>query len=241
MTTAQSYYADPYQKESSGTILAVEVTSRPCVLEVQLSDTVFFPQGGGQPSDQGLIKTPNGELKVTLVRFSDDRIIHEGSVVGTLSEGDPFTAELKWTRRLKFMRVHSAGHLVHDVLMTLTPDIVPYRGNHGDKAVLEYQGFVDPTLLTVLSERVAEAVASGLPIQTQEVEFDELVELGVRIPTNLPTNKPLRVIQIGSYPPMPDGGVHVRSTGEIGEVVIHHIVNDGGTAAVRYGVKGHGE
>jgi Ser-tRNA(Ala) deacylase AlaX len=236
--TNQLYYADPYRTESTGTILAVAATGRPRVVEVELDQTIFYPQGGGQPSDQGAIKTESGALKVSLVRYRGDRILHEGPIVGNLAEGEPFLAELKWSRRLKYMRVHSAGHLLHDVLMTLVSDLVPLRGNHGDKAVLEYQGFVDPALQSVLEERIAANVASDLPIRTREVEYDELVDLGARIPANLPKNKPLRIIEIGSYPPMPDGGVHVRTTGEIDSVLIHSIANSDGRAAIRYGVSG---
>jgi Ser-tRNA(Ala) deacylase AlaX len=240
MNTVQLYYEDPYLTDSDATIVRVDDATRPRTVEVELDRTIFYPQGGGQPSDQGEITTPTGTVKVNLVRYLGDRIVHEGQVVGNIAKGTPATQVIKWPRRLKYMRLHSAGHLLHDVLTSMVPGLIPIRGNHGDKAALEYQGFVDPSLRDSLSQRLDSEVAMDLPISTREIERDDLIALGVHVPSNLPTNKALRIIQIGEYSPMPDGGVHVRSTAEIGTLVVHSITNADGQVTLRYGVIGRG-
>jgi Ser-tRNA(Ala) deacylase AlaX len=238
--TERRYYDDAYITSIEATVTAVRSTSRARVVEVELSETPFYPQGGGQPSDQGEIVTANGVLKVALVRNVGTRVVHEGDLVGEMAFGDLAEATLKWPRRRKYMRVHGAGHLIHDVLMSMGLEISPLKGNHGDKAFLEYEGVIPPESQSELTERVMQGVDADLPIVTRETTRDELAEMGLAAPANLPEDKGLRIIQIGDFPPMPDGGVHVRSTGEIGNVVIHSITNDGRTSVVRYGVTGSG-
>lgn len=236
--TKRCYYDDPYLTSLAVTVSAVHPTSRAKVIEVELDQTLFYPQGGGQPSDQGEILVAGGSLKVTLVRNVDERVVHEGALTGEITPGDSGEAAIKWPRRLKFMRVHAAGHLIHDVLMSMDLSISPLKGNHGEKAFLEYAGVIPVDLQAELAERVMKQVQTNLPIITRETSREELEELGLAVPATLPENKGLRIIQIGDNQPMPDGGVHVRSTKEIGTVVIHNITHDGRNSVVRYGVSG---
>jgi len=134
------------------------------------------------------------------------------------------------------MKVHSAGHLVHDVLMTLVPGLSPLKGGHGSKAFIEYSGVIDPTIQAQLEEKVNELIAADLVIKTWEISAQELEKLCQFVPKNLPANKPLRVIQIGDFSPMPDGGVQVKSTKEIGKVRITSVQNNGNISKVTYQV-----
>lgn len=236
--TNRCYYDDPYLTSLHATVTAVNPTSRPHVFELELDQTPFYPQGGGQPSDQGEIVTAGGTVKVSLVRNVSERVVHEGTLTGEIAPGDTGEASIKWPRRLKFMRVHAAGHLIHDVLMSMDLSITPLKGNHGDKAFLEYAGVIPVDLQAELAERVMMQVQADLPIVTRETSRDELEKLGLTAPATLPDNKSLRIIQIGDHQPMPDGGVHVRSTKEIGMVVIHNLTTDGQTSVLRYGISG---
>lgn len=236
--TNRSYYDDAYLTSLPVMITAVGTTSRPRVVEIELDQTPFYPQGGGQPSDQGEIVTDEGSVKIVLVRNVVERIVHEGQMAGSVTVGEVGEATIKWPRRLKFMRVHSAGHLIHDVLMEMGLAIEPVKGSHGDKAFLEYVGRIPADLQDVLRERVMSEVAADLSIATRETSREELEDLGLAAPGTLPPNKSLRLIQIGDHRPMPDGGVHVRSTAEIGEVVIHSITEADGHTIVRYGIAG---
>lgn len=87
-----------------------------------------------------------------------------------------------------------------------------------------------------LEEKVNEIAASDLPIITKEVSNEELEKECQFLPPNLPRTKNLRIIKIGDYPPMPDGGVHVKSTKEIGKIWVANITSEAGKATIRYGV-----
>jgi Ser-tRNA(Ala) deacylase AlaX len=194
------------------------------------------PEGGGQPTDQGEITTDTGSIKISNVRSQNGTIVHEGKMVGKVEMGQAAKVAIKWPRRHKYMRIHSAGHLLHDVLVGLRPDLKAIRGKHGDKAFLEYEGVLDPGQLDELQAKVNEAVEADLLVKTWECSYDELAAMNIALPSNLPTGKQLRVLKIGDFDPMPDGGVQVKSTSEIGHIVIHHITNEDGRTIIRYGV-----
>jgi Ser-tRNA(Ala) deacylase AlaX len=235
MKTEQIYYVDPYATEAAVEIESISQRNGGLVA-VELDRTIFYPEGGGQPTDQGELTTSTGTIKVSNVRTQNGAIVHEGKLVGSVDPGQTAKATIKWPRRHKYMRVHSAGHLLHDVVMSVRPDLKALRGKHGDKAFLEYEGVLDPEILGELQTKVNDAVVANLPVKTWESSYDELVQMCATLPPNLPTDKPLRVLKIGDFEPMPDGGVQVKSTLELGYVIIHHITNEDGRTVIRYGV-----
>lgn len=70
----------------------------------------------------------------------------------------------------------------------------------------------------------------------KETSYEEIAAVCQFVPEHLPKNKPLRMIKIGEFPGMPDGGVHVGSTLEIGKIWIAGITQEEGITKVRYGV-----
>jgi len=211
MNTQQLYYEDPASEQFSAEITSVDHL-RGNIFAVELSRTAFFPQGGGQPSDQGTIEGPGGALKVKVVRSENDGIVHEGDLSGELHAGE-------------------------EVMTEQAPELVAQKGGHGDKAFLEYRGEIPAEVAEGLQDAVNEVVKENLPVRSWESSLEELEELCSSLPPNLPGGKALRAIKIGDFDAMPDGGVHVAGTAEIGEVVIHHVKTEDGKATVRYGVR----
>jgi alanyl-tRNA synthetase len=236
MKTLQKYYEDPYLQDLTTTVNSV--TPKNGRASIELAATVMYPEGGGQPSDQGEIAGPAGSMKVDHVQIQGGLLLHSGTLNGSLNPGDQVTVKVKWNARLHNMRVHSAGHLTHDVLMTLEPDLVPIKGGHGAKAFLEYQGEASPDLQTRLEAAVNEALQRDLPIATRESDLDEIERICQFVPAGLPRNKALRIIRIGEFPAMPDGGVHVNSTRQIGRIIIQSVASDDGKTTVKYRVAG---
>lgn len=240
MNTKQLYYEDAYKTEFSAKVTTCDEDFRG-LASIELDQTLFFPEGGGQPSDRGQITGPNGEVKVVLVRTVDGRIVHQGRAVDEIKVGDEVTGKIDWNWRLKYMKIHSAGHLVHDVLMSMVEGLTPSKGSHGKKAFLEYQGEVDTGIREKLEKKVNEAVEEDLTIETKEATFEEVEKLCKFVPPNLPRDKKLRMIKIGDYDAMPDGGVHVKSTKEVGKVLIPELTSENGVTVVKYRVVLGGE
>lgn len=232
MQTKQVYYSDPYTIELQSKVLSIVPQGR--LSNVILDQTIFYPEGGGQPSDRGMI----GSAKVEYVRFSEGEIIHQ--VTGEIKEGDMVKIALDWKWRYKHMKIHTAGHLLHDVLMTMVKDLRPLRGGHGKKAFLEYKGILDLQMKEKLEAEVNRVAQMEMEVITKETSYDELAKECVFLPSNLPKDKPLRMIKIGDFPSMPDGGVQVKNTGELGAIWIANISVLEGNTTIRYGVvSGH--
>lgn len=228
MKTVQVYYSNPYAVELEAKVLSVQPQEK--LMNVILDQTIFYPEGGGQPSDRGTI----GTAKVEYVRYQEGEIIHQ--VTGEIKDGERVKIVLDWAWRYKHMKIHTAGHLLHDVLMTMVKDLSPLRGGHGKKAFLEYKGELDPLIKEQLEVEVNRIAQQELEVTTKETSYDELAKECQFLPPNLPKDKPLRMIKIGDFPSMPDGGVQVRSTGELGKIWIAHITVKDGITNIRYGV-----
>lgn len=236
MSTVPIYYQDPYKKELECVVVSVEEGSGRLV-NVILDKTIFYPEGGGQPGDKGEITGPKGAAKVEYVRPTAGQIIHQCLMVpDSLSKGEKVLTKINWNWRYKYMRTHSAGHLIHDVLMTMVGGLKPLKGSHGKKAFLEYSGSTNPNLKEALEKKVNEAARQDLPIVTSEATYEKLEKECQFLPANLPRAKGLRIIKIDDYPAMPDGGVHVKNTKEIGKILINEIVSKEGKVIVKYRV-----
>ncbi len=233
MKTNLMYYQNPYQTELKTQISASNQTPEG-KWNIQLIDTIFYPEGGGQPGDKGYLEGQNGKAVLLCEKIKDDKVLHVCNLTGVFNVNDEVTCILDWDWRYKYMKIHSAGHLIHDVLMTLMPGLTPIKGGHGSKAFIEYSGTVNPTIQTQLEEKVNELIAADLVIKTWESSAQELGKLCQHIPKNLPANKPLRAIQIGDFSPMPDGGVQIKSTQEIGKVRITSVQNIGEISKITY-------
>ena len=228
MQTKQIYYTDPYKFELDSKVLSIEPSGN--LFNIILDQTIFFPEGGGQPSDRGTI----GDAKVEYVRNSNGEIIHQ--TIGSLDKGQEVKLVIDWDWRYKYMKIHTAGHLIHDVLMGMVKNLIPLKGGHGKKAFLEYTGNLDIAIKENLESEVNRLLQQDLPVATHEVNFEELEKECPFLPANLPKDKALRIIKIGSFSAMPDGGAHEESTKEIGRVFIINIAVQDGITNLRYGV-----
>ena len=209
MITKPLYLENSYLKQCTAKIVEVSPTT------IVLNQTIFYPEGGGQPCDQGVIKSSSGNTRIDKVSLKGDKIVHEGKVQGTLQIGDEVECEIDWDRRYKNMQVHSAGHVLHESIKKLIPNATPIEGQHGKKPYIKYQDAISKTLEEPLMSLANQIIAQDLEIQTEFVSLDELKKRSSWIPPHLPTNKPLRIMWIGDLPPIPDGGTQVKSTGEI--------------------------
>ena len=236
--TRLQYYQDPYQTTLQTKV--VGISSEEDWVRIFLEETIFFPQGGGQPSDQGVITGPAGRATVLRTTMQDGVVCHWTKLEGHLNENDQVTCQLDWDRRFWYMRVHTAGHLVHDALMELVDGLTPQRGEHGDNPYVKYKGLVDDagTLQQQLEESMSRLIAQDHVVMTEEATVEELSKRAKFVSPNLPEGKPLRILQISGFDAMPDGGVHVKKLGELGQVSIPSIrcKKKKGSTTVKYEV-----
>ncbi|MSO77148.1 MAG: alanyl-tRNA editing protein [Alphaproteobacteria bacterium] len=216
---------DAYAKSCAATVVAVDGRG------VRLDRTVFYPTGGGQPGDSGLLRLAGGgTLAVTDAIKGDgpDDVIHvlaEG--MAPPAPGTAVTAEIDWARRHRHMRMHTALHL----LCAVVPRGVT-GGQIGDgKGRLDFD--IQDTVLDkeAITAELNARIAADRPVTPSTIAEAELAAnpelvrtMSVKPPSSIGE---VRVIEIEGVDLQPCGGTHVRRTGEIGRVVVTKIENKG--------------
>jgi len=219
--TTRLYYQDMYLQTSSATI--TNIISKNNHQYLIFDQTIFFPGGGGQPADIGFITHHDQNFPLISISERDGQVLHEITPSTQLSINDQVTLQLDWNHRYQHMKIHSAGHLLHEVVMYLNNTLIPLKGYHQPPAFLTYQGLLDPSLKNKIDLEVNHLIVDNLSILCDYTTIEELRLDSRSIPINLPTNKKLRRLKIGQYPSMADGGIQVKSTKEIGQITITSI------------------
>jgi misacylated tRNA(Ala) deacylase len=207
---------DAYQRSTEATVVEVRPEG------VVLDRTVFYARGGGQPGDTGRLTWSGGE-----VRVSDT--VKQGGIPIHSIEGDsppvgtPVTAEVDWERRHILMRTHTALHALSGIIWR-------------DYGVKVTGGNMEPGVARMDFELESMSGEFGREVEAklnQELAVDRPVRVEflprlealqdpdlIRTKVNLIPEvvDPIRVITIEGLDRQADGGTHVRSTGEVGQV-----------------------
>lgn len=216
------YQDDAYLRECSARVVNVREDG------VVLDRTVFYPLGGGQPGDTGVLRREDGEE----VRVTDTRrdratgdIVHFCDAA-RLNAGDNVTARIEWQMRHRYMRVHSCLHLLSAVI------VAPVTGGQ----VGDGYGRLDFDLPETPDREAVERELNALIERDVAVRFrwisdgeldaqPELVKtMSVQPPRGLGK---VRLVDVDGIDLQPCGGTHVARTGEIGAVRIAKIDKKG--------------
>ncbi len=232
------YLNDAYLKEMEAVILEIakENDQQQRWLLV-LDKTIFYPRGGGQSTDQGILSSENWKGKVYQVLLKEGKIVHyvEGEqppTIGTVIKGT-----LDWNRRYLNMRLHSAGHIVDFALYLLgySPStLMPFKGEHEKKPVIYYQGTVEEDFREALEKKSNDLVDQNLIFSCRFVKHEELEKEVIYLQPGLPKNKPLRLLTLQGIGSVADGGTQVHSTGEVDKISILPIEKKDGMTLIHY-------
>jgi misacylated tRNA(Ala) deacylase len=197
---------------------------------IALDRTVFYPQGGGQPGDQGVLILDGGEeIPIVNTIYDADRktILHapaEGARLPT--PGAEIVARIDWDKRYMRMRAHTALHLLSVVL--------PYPVTGG--SVGDAEGRLDfdcaaPLDKAEVERRLNELAALDAKVSQRWITDAELEAnpalvktMSVKPPTG---SGRVRLVAIEGMDLQPCGGTHVARTGEIGRVAVTQIEKKG--------------
>src|SRR3989344_4273662 len=234
MKTKLLYLDDSYLKSMKAKVIEVnEIT--PKLYALVLDQTVFYPIGGGQATDQGKMVSKSWEGKVQEVVIKNGEVSHFVHSQTAPIAGDKVNGEIDWNRRYRLMRIHSAGHIIDFAMYLLgySPGkLKPFKGDHGKRAFILYQGTLDKDIKQELLEKANELVAKDLEITWKFVDFIELEKEAIYLQPGLPTNKPLRMITLEEVGSVADGGTQVKQTSEIGKIEVPAIEILGETTKV---------
>jgi misacylated tRNA(Ala) deacylase len=223
----EKYLEDSYLKEFDTEVVDVKDGKY-----IVLKKTIFYPNSGGQPHDLGkLIRESDGkEFNVVYCAKFDGKISHEIDNVG-LEKGDKVKCVIDWDRRYKFMRMHTAAHVLARVLYDETG-----ANTSGNQLDLE-QSRIDFTLenydkdeiLTCIDKTnaiISEGGKVTKSFMTQE-ETEKIEGFAAPSPHLKQSFDTLRVVDIHGIDVQPCGGTHLDSINEIGEIVFVKAKNKG--------------
>lgn len=240
MPTKALYLADTYLFQSSAHVEAIEHDEQG--MAVILNQTIFYPQGGGQPTDTGTIVSGLAEFQVIKVLYrSDGAIAHYGSLLkGELKAGDEVALSIDRNRRLLNARNHTAGHMLAFATEKSYPQLVGMKGYHfPDGPYVEFEGALSEAEKAqapmVLQQAVQQMIAQELPVAMRLVDADELAKLCKNILPNMPKDKPTRVMIIDGFA-LGCGGTHLANTKEVGSFVVRKIKQEKGRVKVSYAI-----
>ena len=184
--------------------------------EITLDNTAFYPEGGGQPADQGTL----GAVRVLDVRERGEEIIHFCD--GALPVGSTVEGEICWRRRFDLMQQHSGEHIISGIVNRLFGyhNVGFHMGK--DLVTIDFDGMLTLPDLHRIETLANEAVWRNLPIRCWYPTYEELPTVGYRSKRELPW--PVRVVEVPGYDKCACCGVHVANTGEIGIIKLFSVV-----------------
>jgi misacylated tRNA(Ala) deacylase len=220
----QLCYTDAYARHVEARVVEVDASGEAPL--VVLDTTVFYPGGGGQPSDRGLLlRTGDGrQWTVRGARKAGGEIVHElesGSEPPAV--GDRLKVDLDWARRLSLMRTHTALHALCGVVwrdhgaQVTGGNMEPGAG----RMDFEFER-MNGDLVGAIEARVNDELRAARDVRVNVLPRDEAFAIPdlIRTKVNLlpPGIEEIRTIEIVGLDLQADGGTHVANTREVGEI-----------------------
>ena len=226
--TEALYRSDPYLKEAEARIAAITPEGG-----IVLDRTIFYPTGGGQPGDAGVLSWSGGEIAIATTAKGEAGavVLIPGEAAALPEVGDTVLQSLDWNRRYRHMRVHTALHLLSVVIP------LPVTGGAiaTDKGRLDFDMPESPHAKEALEAALNDLVEADLPV-IEDWITDEALDASPSLVKTMSVAPPrgqgrVRLIRIGSGETQVDlqpcGGTHVARTGEVGRLRLGKIEKKG--------------
>jgi alanyl-tRNA synthetase len=199
----------------------------------KLEESPFYPEGGGQISDTGLVETPSGRARVVDVyRLGDDQALALEPVEGEIGPGETARAVVEREIRLATMRNHTATHLLHAALRQrlgthvrqagsyVGPDKLRFDFTHGERLSDDDLAFVERS--------VGDWIAANYSVRALETTRQEAEALGAMALFGEKYGDWVRMVEVEEVSRELCGGTHVAATGEIG---LFHVTTETSSAS----------
>lgn len=206
--TEKLYDKDAYRKIFSARVLKCEQKNGKW--QVVLDRTAFYPEGGGQPADTGVLNFVN----VLDVQEQGDEIVH--TTDKPLPVGLNVMGGVNWTRRFRLMQQHTGEHIVSGIANRLFG--VDNVGFHmGEKFMtVDWNAPLSESQLKLVEDLANEAVYRNVPVHAEYPSQEKLQTLAYRSKKQL--TGAVRIVTVEGYDVCACCGTHVARTGEIGAI-----------------------
>ena len=202
------YYDSPYIREFQGTVVSCEKGKKG--FEVILDQTAFYPEGGGQPTDTGVL----GGVKVLEVHEKQGIVTHY--LEAPLTVGETVTGVIDWEKRFIHMQEHSGEHLVSGLIHErFGYDNVGFHMG-SEEVTIDFNGLIEWDELMEIEKKANDIIWDNREIYADFPEKEELDALDYRSKKELTGD--VRIVKIPGGDICACCGTHVKHTGEIGLV-----------------------
>src|SRR5258708_3267046 len=215
---------DAYIRSCSAAVRAIDEGG------IRLASTVFYPTGGGQSGDSGVLRRAGGDIAIvdTIKGAAPDEVIHVPAPGAPLPAiGETITAEIDWERRYRLMRMHTCLHL----LCAVVPGAVTGGQISDGKARPDFDvpgAALDKAEINASLHALIAADHAVTPRWITDAELAERPELVRTMSVKPPSGQGrVRLLDIGGIDLQPCRGTHVRHTSEIRAVAVAKIENKG--------------
>ena len=208
------YYQDSHLRTFTATVTGCVQVKKGW--EITLNATAFYPEGGGQASDTGIL----GEAKVLSVREEGEEIFHLCDQ--PLEIGATVNGEIDWERRFDLMQQHAGEHIVSGIIHKLYGwhNVGFHMGS--DVITIDFDGPVPLEALPEIEAAANAAIWQDLPIKCWYPSKEELPTVPYRRKKDLPW--PVRIVEFPGYDICACCGTHPKTTGAIGLVKLFSCV-----------------
>jgi misacylated tRNA(Ala) deacylase len=225
MPTELLFRDDAYLKSATARVVAVHERG------IELDRTIFYPLGGGQPGDTGVLVRASGErIAIADTRKGEalDSVVHIPQPgAPRLEPGEALSLEIDWDRRYALMRLHTALHVMSCVVLA------PVTGGNlsPDKGRLDFD--IDMSLLeagkiTSETNALINRAVTTETVWITDAELDARPDLVKTMSVQPPRGTGrIRLLKIPGIDLQPCGGTHVRNIAEIGAIEVVRIRNEG--------------
>ena len=215
--TKKAYFFDNSDSYESYITEVCSVEGKTIII---LESTIFHPQGGGQQCDIGYINS----FPVVSVKSEGKMVLHfvDGEKIEQVSVGDRVSLKIDLLRRSLNSRLHTAGHLIGNVVERIHPDFKAVSGHHWPKEArvdFDIGSFDLPSdFKAIIQESVLKVITDSRSVTAAMIEPN------------------LRTVTIEGETPIPCGGTHVLTTDQIGEIALGDIKLKNQILRIRYSI-----
>ena len=220
---AKIFEQNAYTKEIKTKIKEIDPENK----TIELEDAIFYGKSGGQPGDEGEIIADGQKIKVNETIKAEESIKNILENLNGLRKNQKIIARINWDKRYKYMRMHSALHLMcASISLGVTGGQIGY-----DKSRLDFNDPNKEIKKEELQEKINTLMRDDHEI-TYEYIDSKILESQPELVRTMSVKPPsidgkLRFVKIGNVDFQPCGGTHVKSTKEIGKITIGKIENKG--------------
>lgn len=213
--TEKLYYQDSHRKEFQATVVSCEPYKQQ--YRIVLDRTAFFPEGGGQYADTGMLDAVN----ITDVHEKDGIIYHTADA--PLEAGSRVTGRIHWEERFEKMQQHTGEHIVSGLIHKRFgyQNVGFHLGS--DYCTMDFNGPITKEELREIEREANEAVFQNLDIEVLYPTKEELAEMEYR--SKIEIEGQVRIVVVPGYDVCACCAPHVDKTGEIGMIKLVNMIN----------------